>query len=61
MKSSRQWPHAISGRVSKPVKATCHMLLVTGRQNLWMDIAPGIIIGVSKIDKDLDSMISGNI
>jgi len=91
MKSSRQWPHAISGRVSKPVKdlshaisgrvskpvkdlspaisdraskpvkGICHMLLVAGRQNLLRDIAPGIIIGVSQIDRDLDSMISGSI
>ena len=51
----------ISGRVSKPVKEICNMLVVTGRQNLWRDIAPGIIIGVSQIDRDLDSMIGGSI
>ena len=37
------------------------MLLAAGRQNLWRDIVPGIIIGISQIEKDLDSLISGKI
>ena len=37
------------------------MLLVAGRQNLWRDITPGFIIGVSQIARDLDNMISGSI
>ena len=60
MKFSRQWLHAISGRVSKP-KGICHMLLVAGHQNLRRDIVPEIIIGVSQIENDLDSLISGKI